>query len=184
VLEPQLIQDPAPAATHERRPAWLVVALQAVVVLLVFAAVGAVAGVVWERLWTPPTGLVYHHRWFPDENGVRGMFSGTGWYVVVAVVAGAIAGLAAALLLARSELATLAAVVVGSLVGGWVMWQVGTALGPPDAAKAAASLPDYRHVVGSLRTSGDSYRIAFPTGALLGAGAIFLGFSGKRRART
>jgi hypothetical protein len=38
--------------------------------------------------------------------------------------------------------------------------------------------------VGSLKTSGDSYRIAFPTGALLGAGAVFLGFSGKRRVRT
>ena len=176
------MQESAPAPTRGPRPRWLVVALQAAAVVVLFAVVGVVAGVLWEKVWTPPTGVVYHHRWFPDENGVRGMFSGTGWYVVVAVAAGTLSGLAAGFLLARSELATLAAVVVGSLVGGWLMWQVGTALGPADPAKAAASLPDYHHLVGSLRTSGDSYRIAFPTGALLGAGAVFLGFSGRRRA--
>lgn len=181
--EPQLTADPVTAPIRERRPSRRVVALQVVGVLVLFAAVGVVAGAVWEKLWTPPTGVVYHHRWFPDETGVRGMFSGTGLYVVVAVVAGALAGLTSALLLARSEVASLAAVVAGSVLGGWLMWQVGTALGPPDPAVAAASLPDFHHLVGALRTSGDSYRIAFPTGALLGAGAVFLGFSGHRRSR-
>jgi ABC-type phosphate transport system permease subunit len=134
------MQATEPAATvDERRPSWHVVALQVVLVLVLCAALGAVAGLVWEKLWTPPTGLVYHHHWFADENGVRGMFSGTGWYVVVAVLAGTLAGVASALLLARSELATLAAVVVGSLVGAWVMWQVGTALEPRRCPTTATS---------------------------------------------
>ena len=45
-------------------------------------------GLVWEWLWTPPRGVVVHHRWVQDEVGLRGDFSGTGTYVVVAAVAG------------------------------------------------------------------------------------------------
>ena len=183
--EPQLIQEQPPARPTPPAPPvdWTAVVLQVGVVLVLFAAVGALAGVVWNWVWTPPTGLVYHHRWFPDETGVRGMFSGTGWYVLVGVVAGTVAGVVAGFLLALRELVTLVAVVAGSVLGGLVMWHVGTALGPTDPSSLAAHLPDYHKLVGSLRTSGDSYRIAFPTGGLLGVGAVFLGFSGRRAGR-
>ena len=174
----QLTEQPTPSQTPGR-PAWVRVAVEAAAILVLFAVVGAVAGVVWEWLWTPPSGVVFHHRWYPDETWVRGLFSGTGWYVLVAVVAGLVAGVVSALAFHRRELVSLVAVVAGSLLAGFVMWHLGTALGPADPRHAAATMADYKPLIGKLTTSGGSYRIAFPVGALLGLGAVFLGRTGR-----
>ncbi len=43
-----------------------------VIVLVAFAAVGALAGVVWEWLWDAPVGFAYEHEWLPDlARGAR-----------------------------------------------------------------------------------------------------------------
>ena len=68
------------------RVSWWVV--QALVVLVAAAALGALAGVVWEWVWTPPSGVAFQGKFVLDENGLPGEFSGTGWYVVVAAAAG------------------------------------------------------------------------------------------------
>ena len=162
----------------ERRP-WVGAALEVAAVLGVFVVLGALAGVVWEWVWTPPTGLVYHHRWYPDEQGLHGIFSATGWYLLIGLVTGLVAGALSTLLFHRHEVVVLLAVVAGSLLGGFVMWHVGVALGPADPRHAAATLADYKPLPGALRTSGDSYRVAVPMGALLAAGAVFLGLSGR-----
>lgn len=162
---------------------------RALLILGVFAAAGAFAGVGWEALWDAPSGVVYHHKWFLDPSGPDVSFSGTALYVLLALPVGVVLGAGAAFLRGREAL-TLGSVVVGALVAGWVMYAVGHALGPPDPRVLAAAKPDYARVPADLvlAAEGDSttpYRstafVAFPVGALAGATVVFL--TGLKRAR-
>ena len=104
--EQQLTAPPAaPAPAGEPRGRWsllLPYAVQAVAIVAIFAVAGALAGAVWEWVWTPPVGVAVHHQWLQDESGLRGDFSATGTYVLVAVAAGLLTGVVVALLLDRS----------------------------------------------------------------------------------
>jgi hypothetical protein len=167
--------------THEpaaRRPAWLVPALaQAVIVLLVFAGAGALAGAVWEWLWTPPVGVVIDGRWLVGLAGLRSEFSATGLYVLVASAAGLVTGALCGLLLDRAELVTLAAGLAGAALAGWVMVQVGHTLGPADPRELAQTAADRTRLPSDLRITGASPYIAFPAGATLGLAVLFLGLT-------
>jgi ABC-type nitrate/sulfonate/bicarbonate transport system permease component len=156
------------------------VALPLLLAVLALAAVGALAGAVWNWLWTPTSGVVYDHRWTAgDALGLQHQFSSTGWYVVVAAVAGLVAGIAVSLVVDRVPLLTLVAVVVGSALAAWVMLVVGTALGPPDPATAAKTADDGTRLPEHLDVSGRSPFIAFPVGALLGLVLVFIGLSSR-----
>ena len=148
---------------------------QVAVVVAVFAAVGAVAGVVWEWLWTPPVAVAVQHAVQPTADSVRGEFSGTAWYVVVASLAGLLTAAVMALALDRHEILTLVAVVVGSVLGAWVMLRVGTALGPPDPATVAAGAANGTEIPMELAVPGRSPFLAMPAGALLGLLVVFFG---------
>jgi hypothetical protein len=154
---------------------WVAPALiQAAIAIVAFAVVGALAGVVWEWLWTPPNGVVVDHQWYVGLAALREEFSGTGLYVVVASVAGLVTGSLCGLFLDRAELVTLAAVVVGAALAGWVMVLVGHALGPPDPQELAETARDRTPLPGDLRVTGNSAYIAFPAGAVLGLGPVLL----------
>ena len=165
---------PEPAPARSRDSLGLVLR-QALLVLAVPLLVGAVAGVVWEWVWTPPLGVVSHHHWVQDEVGLRGDFSGTGLYVVVAAGAGLLAGLVAALLSRRHEVVSLAALFVGSLLAGWLMYRVGLALGPADPAVLARSAPALTRLPGVLTVSGASPFLCLPAGALVSLTIVFVG---------
>lgn len=157
--------------------AWLQpIAVQAVAVLLLFAAVGAAAGWLWFRVWTPPTGIVFEQQWYTDEAGLRATFSGTALYVVIAAAAGLVLGALCGLLLDRSELVTLAAVVAGSALAGYVMMLVGVQLSPPDPDVLARTAADDTRLAGELSLGGWSPYLAFPFGALVGLAVSFVGF--------
>jgi hypothetical protein len=160
----------------------LAAALTAVVVLVV---VGALAGVVWWWVWTPPTGVVLDERWVLDAQGLARDFDGTAWYVVVASVAGLVGGLVVTWRTRSEEVTVLAAVVVGAVLAGWVMYQVGHALGPADPQVLAQGRADLTALPGDLRVAGAdpdpspvgrgaSVFLAFPAGALSAAAAVFL----------
>jgi len=166
--------------TGPRRPV-LPVLLQALLVVVLVAAVGALAGVVWERVWSPPTGVVVHHQWVASsEAGLREEFTGTGWYVVVAAVAGLLVGAVVALVADRRPLVTLGALVVGTLTGAWLMRVAGVALGPDDPAGVAGTAKQGAHLPDMLRVSGASPYVAYPTGALVALALVFLCLSGLR----
>lgn len=156
---------------------------QVVLILVAFAITGAVAGLVWEWLWTAPTGTVAKHQWFQDETGLRQDFSGTGLYVLVAVVAGLLVGVLVTVAFDRAELVTLGCVVVGSLLAGWVMLKVGLALGPDDPQRLAMTVKDGTSLPGVLMVSGRSPFVAFSTGSLVGLAIVFLGLA-RRLPRT
>ena len=163
-----------------RRPL-LPVVRQVVVILLVLVAVGALAGVVWEWIWTPPSGVVLNHQWLQDESGLRNDFSGTGTYVVVAAIAGLLGGAVLGAVFDRRELLTLVTVLLGSALAAWVMYRVGLALAPTDPRDLAGSVKDGTHLPGRLIVSGDSPFRALPGGAMVGLVIVFLGLSRRHR---
>ena len=155
--------------------------VQALIAVAVLAATGVVAGAVWEWVWTAPVGVVSGHKWLAqDEAGLRGQFSGTGWYVVVASVAGLLAGALVALFLDRVPLATLVAVVVGSVLGAWLMAKVGGALGPADPVQLARTAREGTHLPGRLEVTGHSPWVSMPAGALIALALVFFGLGSRR----
>lgn len=151
-------------------------------VVAVLATVGALAGVVWQWIWTPTMGVVVDHHWTAgDALGLQHEFSGTGWYVLVGAVAGLVAGVVIALLFDRVPLLTLAAVVVGSAVGAWLMVLVGTALGPADPEVLARTADDGTRLPMELAVTGRSPWVALPSGALIGLVLVFVGLSPRSR---
>ena len=153
-------------------------AVQAILAVAVLAGAGALAGVVWNWLWTPTLGVVVGHEWNAgDAIGLQHEFSATGSYVLIGAIAGLVAGVVVALLFDRVPLLTLAAVVVGSALGAWLMLVVGAWLGPADPATVAKTAADGTRVPEALDVTGTSPWIAFPVGALIGLIAVFVGLS-------
>lgn len=167
------------------------VATRVGVVLATFAVVGAIAGVVWEWVWTPPLGIVFHGEWILEPSGPDYDFSGTGWYVVIALVAGLLTAGVLAWVLVAGELTTLVAAAVGSVLAGWLMFTVGHTMGPPDPRPLAAAADDLERLPSDLRVAGsdpdrtsysiaDSAFLAFPLGATVGLSVIWFTTRGRR----
>lgn len=155
--------------------------VQALAILLLFAAVGLAAGWVWFQLWDAPAGVVAEHRWFPTPYmpGQRAEFDGVALFVVIGLVAGTLTGALSALLLSRQEIVTLAAVTVGSALSVWLMATVGTALGPADPDTVARTAADGTKLSGDLVVTGLSPYAALPAGALFAVLVVFLATAGR-----
>jgi hypothetical protein len=152
------------------------------VVLVVFLLAGALAGVLWERLWDAPDGLSYQGEWFLEPAGPDISFQGIALFVMIAfplgLVLAALAGLRS-----EHEVATVLTVLVASSLAGVVMYAVGSSLGPPDPQALAAGQADYTPISGGLGLTApdrDSvpYRstalVALPAGAMTGLVGIYL----------
>jgi len=153
---------------------------QVVVSVLVLVVVGALAGLVWFWLWTPPTGVVVDHEWVQDERGLRGNFSATGSYVAVAAISGLLVAILLGVVFDRREIVTLVVVLLGSVLAGWVMYRVGLALSPADPRGLADSAKDGTRLPGQLAISGKSPFRAFPGGAMLGLVIVYFGLARRR----
>jgi hypothetical protein len=170
---------PQPVTAHgSRTPARLLgpgsLVRTAFLVLLAYAVLGVLAGVVWEWIWTPPGQVVQRHQVFYDSYAsLRRVFTGTGLYVLVGAVASALLALGVALLARGRELFTLLLVVVGSAVAAALMWKVGTMLGPGDPATLAAHTVKRTSVPGPLAVEGKSPYLVWPMASLLVLSLVF-----------
>jgi hypothetical protein len=123
-----------------------------------------------------PSGVVLDHRWYPDpwDPGQRDAFAATGWYVVIALVAGVLLGVLAGWLSRAPELVTLAAVVVGSVAAAVVMRLVGLHGAPPDPQLAAAHAAEGTRLSGTIAAPGRGALIAFPLASIVTLALLFL----------
>lgn len=163
----------SPPGRRARSP-WVVALVQALVIVVVFGAAGAACGWLWYHLWDPPSGVVSGHQWFTSETGLRDDFQGVAWYVTIAVCAGLVLGILTAWLLDRSELVTLVAVVVGSVLAAYVMLRVGSHLSPGDPNELAKTAADGTKLKGALRVDPWPPRASFTFGAMVGVALVFL----------
>lgn len=136
-------------------------------VLVAYAVLGAVAGVVWEWVWTPPGQvIVQHHVLYDSYSSLRRVFTGTGLYVLVAAVASALLALLVTVLVRGRELVVLVTVLLGSAIAAALMWRVGTLLGPGDPATVAAHTAGRTTVPGNLTVVGKSPYLIWPMASL------------------
>jgi hypothetical protein len=152
----------------------------ALYVVAAYAVLGAVAGVVWEWVWTPPGMVAQQHQLFYDsDHSLRAEFTGTGLYVLVGAVASALLALAICLLTRGRELYVLLLVLGGSAVAAAFMWRVGTLLGPGDPAGVAARATAPVHLHGQLTVSGTSPYLAWPIPSLLVLAIVYFAWPGR-----
>ena len=140
--------------------------------LLAYVVLGAVAGAVWEWVWTPPDQVVRNGQvFYTSYESLRRVFTGTGLYVLVGGVTAALVSLAACLLTRGRELVTLATVLVGSCAAAALMRLVGGLLGPDDplAAKQGAT----QVVPGQLTVNGFSPYLVWPMVSLFVLALVF-----------
>jgi hypothetical protein len=149
-------------------------------VLLAYAVLGAVAGVVWEWVWTPPGQVIAKHQVFYDSySSLRRVFTGTGFYVLVGAVASAVLALVVSILVRGRELMVLVLVLVGSALAAALMWRVGTWLGPADPATLAAHTTGRDTVPGELSVQGKSPYLVWPFVSLLVMSAVYFAWPGR-----
>jgi hypothetical protein len=162
----------------------------AALILLAYVVLGAVAGAVWEVVWTPPGQVIDQHQLYYDSYAsLRRVFTGTGLYVVVGGVASALLALVIALLARGRELLTLLLVVVGSAIAAVLMLKVGTTLGPSDPAGLAAHTAGRASVPGQLTVEGKTVLLVkspyliWPTASLLVLAVVFFAWPSPRPPR-
>jgi hypothetical protein len=153
-----------------------------VVVLLVYAVAGVLAGVVWEWVWTPPTHVIRDHQvYYTSYASLRRAFTGTGLYAVVAAGTAAVVSSVVCLLSRRRELLTLASVLVGSAVAAVLMRLVGGWLGPPDPLSLARTAANDTQVPGDLVVTGHTAYLVWPTVSLFVLALVFFAWPGGER---
>lgn len=182
-MSDELITSPAapgeperPQPVEPRRSLLLPMLRQAAVILLVFAVAGVLCGFIWTAVWSPESGEVVKHVWYPFswDRAMPTDFAGTGWYVMISIVAGLILGALLSWLQDRSELLTLAAVVVGGLLAAYLMRVVGLHRGPGDPQKIAKTAVDGTKLPTELRLASWWLLMVFPGAALASLSVVFL----------
>ena len=169
------------------------VLVRLLVVAVAFLLAGAVAGVVWERLWDAPEGLTYQGDWFLEPAGPDLSFRGVWLFVAIAFPLGIVLAVVAGL--GRDhEVLTVVVVLVAAALASVLMYAVGHHLGPADPQVLAARSPDYTKLPGSLGLTApdadstpwrSSALLALPMGAMAGLVGSYLlsgrGFGGRSR---
>jgi hypothetical protein len=149
-------------------------ALLVLEVLIAYAVVALVAGLVWETIWTPPDLVVHQHQAYPaDYESLRRMFTGTGLYVIVAAAASALTALTVSVLTRRRELVVLVGVALGSCLAAGLMREVGISRSPVDPTTLAGTKADGAHLPGVLDVSGFSPYLVWPMISLLVLAVVF-----------
>lgn len=179
----------APRSTRSAAaPVWRAPALQALAIIVLGVVLGAAAGLLWHQWWTPATGLVWDHQWYKgviwihpktlaqgsSEVAYQDVFAATGTYVVLTALGGLVLGLIASLWLARAELVTLAACILGGAGGAALAARIGFALSAPDPNVLARHLPNQTELPANIHWAGPWLILVMPGFALAALGVVFL----------
>jgi hypothetical protein len=152
------------------------------VLLAAYVVAGALAGVLWERLWQAPDGVAFGGQWYLDPAGPDVGFSGVALFVVIAFPLGLVLG-AVSGRWRGYEVTTVLVTLVAASVAALVMFAVGNALGPPDPQALAAGQPDFEPITGGLGLNAPDHGrapwrstalLALPGGAMTGLVGVYL----------
>lgn len=161
------------------------------VVLTVLVALGAVCGLAWAQVVAPAEYTRVARGAAMGEDQVALQFDADGWYLLISLGAGLLAGALLTWRVGRDALVTCAALVAGSVVAAVTMAVVGYLAGPsePDRVLATAPVgtaaPETLGVgpasllpVGDYLASLDASWVVYlgwPLGLLFGALVVLLG---------
>lgn len=138
-------------------------------VLLTFLVVGVVAGVLWWLLVDPATYTKREAGGAMPELELGRRFGADGWYAVLGVVLGFVAGLGLSAWRSRDSWLTTMLLVVGSAVAASVAAVVGRVLGPGDTGVALERAAVGAKVPVQLVVSGAVVYLVWPIAVLVGA---------------
>ncbi len=143
--------------------------------LLAFAVVGAVCGAVWSQLVTPAEFTKVAAGGSMGEDQLGREFGADGWYVVIALAVGVVAGVLVTARLTRTPLRAVGLVVVGAGVAALVCAQVGRLLGPADPGPVLAAARAGAHVPQQVEVDAVVVYLVWPLAALVGALLVLTG---------
>lgn len=156
-----------------------------VLTLLAYVVAGALAGVVWEWVWTPPVHIIRDHQvYYASYDSLRRVFSGTGLYAVIGAVASAVVAAVICLATRGRELLTLVTVLVGSVLAALLMRLVGGWLGPADPITLAKTAANNTRVPGNLTVSGHTAYAVWPMVSLFVLALVFFAWPGAEPGTT
>lgn len=139
-----------------------------------FGEVAVVGALLWVWWWHPASGVVQGGEFYWPPTSIEGSITGTASYLVVASVAGLLAGVRAAWRLGDLPWVAVGSSLVLGGVAGVVLARVGHLLGPTDAATVAARAADGSRVLTDLRVEGLGAYAALPAAAVLATGLVLL----------
>ena len=102
----------------------------ALVTFASLVAAGALGGVLWQILWTPPTFSVFEGSAGLDEVALSQQFTSDAWYAVVALPMALTVAVLRRRFSGRSGLLDLGGAVVGAVAAAYAMLWTGQLLGP------------------------------------------------------
>lgn len=139
-----------------------------------FAILGALLGVLLDRVWVPAKGLVIEPpEGLPDlhfvllDNG-RDVFAATGWFVLMSVGAGLLAGGVLATVVRVREPWVLLGGLAGTLVMEFTLWWTASWLGPEDPERLAMTAAPDTVLPVAFEVTGSIAWLAGPLGLLVG----------------
>lgn len=146
-----------------------------VAVLGSLLSVGVLCGVLWWLLVSPPELTKLRDRAVMSEVELGKRFSVDAMYVVLAVLAGLVSGVALSWWRSRDPLLTSALLLVGAGVAAALMALTGYVLGPGDPEAALVTAEVSAHVPERLKVDIWTVYLAWPIGVLAGALVVLLG---------
>ena len=153
-----------------------------VTVLGVMLLLGVVCGVLWWLLVDPAAFTKTPDGGVMQEEDLSGQFAANALYVVIAAVAGLVAGAALTWWRSRDVLLTSVLLVVGAVLSAVAMALTGHVLGPGDPGAALAAAKVGAKVPERLDVDAFAVYLAWPISVLAGALVVLLNVtpSGRR----
>lgn len=138
-------------------------------VFLVLAVVGAV---VWDQVADLAEFTRVKGNATMDEFQLGRQISADGWYSLIAVVGGLVAGVGLMLWRSADALATMIAIGLSAAAASFVTLKVGLLLGPPDPKSVLKSTAVGAKVPTQLELHAHGLMLIWPLAAVLGAVAV------------